>query len=394
MTSSRQPIAGTPSLLRAMNDRAALELLLSKGPLSRTQIGALTGLSKPTASQLLARLEEGGLVVPVGTSAGGPGPNAQLYQVNPAAGAAAGLDVTGTGVRIAIADITGTILAEHEVSSRGWQAAQTIDKVSEALAATTDLAGLTPNALGRAVIGIGGALDPATGRLRYATHLPGWHSPTLVSDLEAAVGVPVSIENDVNLAAVAEQIHGVAQDCEDFALLWVGEGIGAAIVIGGRLHRGFTGGAGEVGYMPVPGAPIVHNVRRKNSGGFQELAGAPAVRALARENGLTAPSAAAAVAKARKTSGAGDAFLTELADRLALGLAAIVSVVDPQVLILAGEVPRAGGERLRALVEASLAELTFQRPAVRSSAIAGSPILHGALERALAAVRDDVFSTH
>ncbi|MFJ4655077.1 ROK family transcriptional regulator [Nocardia sp. NPDC088792] len=394
MTSSRRPLAGTPSLLRAINDRAALELLLAEGPLSRTQIGARTGLSKPTASQLLARLEESGLVIVVGTSAGGPGPNAQLYQVNPAAGYVAGLDVTAAAVRVAVADITGTTLAEYEVSTRGWAAAETIAKVAEAVAETAGRAGLTVTMLRRVVIGIGGALDPVTRRLRYATHLPGWHSPRLIGELEDALGVPVSIENDVNLAALAEQTHGVAQDSEDFVLLWVGEGIGAAIIIGGRLHRGFTGGAGEVGYMPLPGAPIVHDVRRKNSGGFQELAGAPAVRALARQHGITAPTAADAVAAAVETPDAGAAFLTEFAGRLALGLAAIVSVVDPQLLILAGAVPRAGGEPLRALVEEALAELAIPRPVIRSSSIAGAPILRGALERALAAVRDDVFSTH
>ncbi|MFE4606579.1 ROK family transcriptional regulator, partial [Kitasatospora indigofera] len=253
---SRLPLAGTPSLLRAINDRAALQLLLENGPLSRTQIGTLTGLSKPTASQLLARLEAAGLVVPVGTTEGGPGPNAQLYQVDPAAGYVAGLDVTTSQVRVAVADITGRTLAEHVVPTKGWPAAATVEKVGEAVAETVRRAGLAPGSLREIVIGVGGAPDPVTGKLRYASHLPGWHSPRLTDELSAALAAPVSIENDVNLAAVAEQASGAAQGCEDFVLLWAGEGTGAAIVIAGRLHRGFTGGAGEVGYMPVPGAPV------------------------------------------------------------------------------------------------------------------------------------------
>lgn len=395
MTITRYTLAGTPSLLRAINDRAALELLLTDGPLSRTQIGTLTGLSKPTASQLLARLEAAGLVVPVGTTAGGgPGPNAQLYQVNPAAGYVAGIDVTNTAVRIAIADITGEILAEHETSTKGWPAAKTLVHVADAVATAAGLAGLGRGALDQVVIGIGGALDPATRRLRYATHLPGWQSPRLVAELEELIGASVAIENDVNLAAIAEQAHGAAQGCEDFVLLWTGEGVGAAIVIAGRLHRGFHSGAGEVGYMPLPGAPIVHDVRRKNSGGFQQLAGAPAVLALARRHGLTAPTAPLMVAEALETPGAGAAFLTELANRLALGLSSIVSVIDPELLILAGAVPRAGGERLRCLVQQALEELTIPRTEVRCSTVPGSPVLHGALQRALATTRDAVFSTH
>ncbi|MGW4897348.1 ROK family transcriptional regulator [Kitasatospora sp. NPDC004240] len=392
--SAKTPLAGTPSLLRAINDRAALELLLENGPLSRTQIGTLTGLSKPTASQLLARLEAAGLVLPVGTTAGGPGPNAQLYQVNPAAGYVAGLDVTTTAVRIAVADITGVTLAEHVASTKGWPAAGTVDRVASAVRETTVRAGIAEDGLREVVIGVGGAPDPVSGKLRYASHLPGWHSPRLVQDLSEALRAPVSIENDVNLAAVAEQSSGAARGCEDFVLLWAGEGTGAAIVIAGRLHRGFTGGAGEVGYMPVPGAPVHTDVRRRNSGGFQELVGAPAVRALAREHGLTAPTAEEALALALETPGAGDDFLTALAGRLAVGLAVIVAVVDPQLVVVSGGVPTAGGERLRALVQDELARISIARPEVRSSALTGSPVLLGALHRALAAAREAVFSTH
>ncbi|MGW6915887.1 ROK family transcriptional regulator [Kitasatospora sp. NPDC054939] len=393
-TSAKTPLAGSPSLLRAINDRAALELLLENGPLSRTQIGTLTGLSKPTASQLLARLEAAGLVLPVGTAAGRPGPNAQLYQVNPAAGHVAGLDVTNSCVRIAVADITGRTLAEHTAPTKGWPAAGTAARVAEEVRGTVARAGLAEDSLRAVVIGVGGAPDPVTGKLRYASHLPGWHSPRLVQELSEAVAAPVSIENDVNLAAVAEQASGAALGCEDFVLLWAGEGTGAAIVIAGRLHRGFTGGAGEVGYMPVPGSPVRSDVRRRNSGGFQELVGAPAVRSLAREHGLAAPTAEASVALALETPGAGDDFLAELAGRLAVGLAVIVSVVDPQLVVVSGGVPTAGGERLRVLVEDELARISIARPEVRSSALPGSPVLLGALQRALAAAREAVFSTH
>lgn len=393
-STAKAPLAGTPSLLRAINDRAALELLLENGPLSRTQIGALTGLSKPTASQLLARLEAAGLVLPVGTTAGGPGPNAQLYQVNPAAGYVAGLDATNSEIRVAIADITGSTLVEHSVPTRGVPAAEIVSRVAAAVAEARRAAGLAEGSLRTVAIGVGGAPDPVTGKLRYASHLPGWHSPRLVEELSEAIGAPVSIENDVNLAAVAERASGAAAGSEDFVLLWAGAGVGAAIMIGGRLHRGFTGGAGEVGYMPVPDSPVESVSRRSKFGGFQALVGAPAVRALAREHGLGAPTAEESIAKALETPGAGDTLLTELAGRLAVGLAVIVAVVDPQLVVLSGAVPTAGGERLRALVEDELARICIARPEIRSSALPGSPVLLGALQRALTDAREAVFSTH
>lgn len=110
---------GTPRVLRAMNDRAALDLLLEHGPLSRTRIGKLTGLSKPTASQLLARLEAAGLVVATGTSEGRPGPNAQLYTVNAGAAHVAGLDVSARRIVAAVADVTGRTVGEYELRTPG-----------------------------------------------------------------------------------------------------------------------------------------------------------------------------------------------------------------------------------------------------------------------------------
>jgi predicted NBD/HSP70 family sugar kinase len=382
---------GTPRLLRAINDRAALDLLLN-GPLSRTRIGELTGLSKPTASQLLARLESAGLVVPIGTSVGKPGPNAQLYAINPTVAYVAGVDVTPTRIKAAVADITGRTVGEYALATPGRSAHGTVERVLKAIDGALGEAGLERDKLRRVVIGTPGAFDPSTGRLRYAMHLPGWHAPHLLDDLAAAIGVPLEVDNDVNLAAVAEQRVGHARDARDFVLLWGEEGIGAAIVIGGRLHHGATGGAGEVGFLPLPGTPLVRNVGRSNAGGFQELAGAPAVLALARAHGIRRRTAEDAV-RAALTAPQGEAVLAELAHRLAVGLAAIVSVVDPELIVLSGGVITSGGERLRELVQSELAELAVPRPALLLTGVPDSPVVCGALQSALATTRDEVFNT-
>ncbi|GGW65232.1 hypothetical protein GCM10010350_57400 [Streptomyces galilaeus] len=393
---------GTPRVLRAMNDRAALDLLLAHGPLSRTRIGKLTGLSKPTASQLLARLEAAGLVLATGTTEGRPGPNAQLYEVNPAAGHAAGLDVTPERVLAAVADITGRTVGTYEVPAPGRKSAgDVVRQVTGALDGAVKAAGLARDDVRRLVVATPGAFDPTTGRLRYASHLPGWHSPTLLDDLAAALPMPVEYENDVNLVAVAEQRLGAARGHEDFVLLWNEGGLGAALVLGGRLHRGWTGGAGEVGFLPVPGAPLVRQVTRANSGGYQELAGSQAVPKLARELGVTgipsgpyAESAAALVARAAAEE---DGPLRELlgtyATRLATGLASLVSVLDPELVVLSGASLTAGGEVLRALVQAELEELAASRPKLVVGEVTERPVLRGALESALAATRDEVFDT-
>ncbi|MEU7564792.1 ROK family transcriptional regulator [Streptomyces fradiae] len=392
-----------------MNDRAALELMLEHGPLSRARIGTLTGLSKPTASQLLARLEAAGLVVVTGTSEGRPGPGAQLYGVNPRAAYAAGLDVNPRRVLAAVADLTGRVVGEFALPVPRRERPGAVRQVTDALDGAVRGAGLARQDVHRVVIGTPGAFDPSTGRLRYASHLPGWHGAGLLEELAAALPMPVEYENDVNLVAVAEQRLGAAAGYRDFVLLWSEEGLGAALVLGGRLHRGFTGGAGEVGFMPVPGAPLVRNVAKAGSGGFQELAGARVLPALARELGLDVPACGSPEAAVRllraaaaeedgavaggEDPGAYGRLLDSYATGLATGLAALVAVLDPQLVVLSGDVALAGGEPLRRRVAAELAELAAARPRLALGAVRERPVLRGALEAALAATRDDVFDT-
>jgi predicted NBD/HSP70 family sugar kinase len=378
---------GQPALLRAINDRAALELLILYGPLSRSQIGRLTGLSKPTASQLLARLEEAGLVIPVGPRTSGR--TAQLYEVNPGAAYVGALDVSASRIEITVADITGRVVAQHTHRTPGRAGAQAVPAVTAALAAATEIVELDPADLTSIVIGTPGAVNPQTGQLGYAHHLPGWHKPGLVDEIAAAIGVPAEIENDVNLAALAERAYGTAVDDADFVHLWVDAGVGMAIVVGGRLYRGATGGAGEVAYLPVAGQPLPYRLGHSGRGAFQSTVAAPAVLALARQHGVRASTAESAL----RAAGTPDELFDELGRRFAAGLAAIVATLDPALIVLSGEVSRAGGERLRQRVAAHLVELTIPKPALRLSTVAGNPVLAGATVAALEQARDQVFGS-
>lgn len=380
---------GTPSVLRAMNDRAALDLLVAHGPLTRTRIGELTGLSKPTTSQILGRLEAAGLVRTTGSQTGRPGPNALLYEIRPDSAHVAALSADPTGITAIVADITGAERGRCRIEADAVAEDvrhRTAQLVAEATGGALRQAGLGPDDLTATVIGTPGAIDPRTGRLRYAPHLPGWHSRALRTELAEVLGTPVSIENDVNLAAIAEQYQGAAQDHDDFVLAYVDEGVGAAIVLGGTLLRGATGGAGEIGYMPLPGAPLARGgadviAREDAGGGFQSLVAASAVRRLAGGTEDLAEALADAT------------VLDEVARRLATGLAAVVAVVDPELVVLSGRVAQAGGEALRTRVEEELTGLALPRPLLRISDLEGDPILTGALRTALTQARDTVFDT-
>ena len=233
---------GTPSLLRELNDRAALELLLTGGPMTRAQLGEQTGLSKVTASQLLSRLEERGLVQVAGEQAGGRGPNAALYGVVPSAAYVAGLHVDHYEVSAGVADVTGRVIAEVSVDPNG--AGHPVELVRGAVAAACRSAGVSPEALRAFLIGTPGVLDPHTGDPRLAVNLPAWHDGVLAA-LRDDLGQPVRIENDVNLAAMAERAGGAAAGADDFVLVWIGIGLGLATMLGGRLHRGRGRGRGR-----------------------------------------------------------------------------------------------------------------------------------------------------
>ncbi|MFC4907564.1 ROK family transcriptional regulator [Actinomadura gamaensis] len=394
------PTPGTPSLLRAINDRAALEALMAHGSLTRPELSRLTGISKPTASQLLARLEETGLVMRDGVREGAPGRTAELYRIVPSAAHVVGLDVTPRRIVAAVADLTGAVVGEHVLATPGRANVDAAARAAAAVDGAAEAAGLTRDRLNRVVVGIPGAVNPATGRVGYAAHLPGWHVPGITGHLAAGLGLPVEIENDVNLGALAEMTSGQAADVRDFALLWVGDGVGMAVVLDGRPHRGATGGAGEIGYMPAVGAPLVRGARLAHTGGVQTRIGSSAVLALLRRHGFqgrdlrTALTRATGALEADHPSDrreAAAAALGELAERLAATLANVVGILDPELIVLTGEVPRAGGEVLRELVERELHSMTIPRPPVRLSAIAGNVVLAGALEQALRGCREEVF---
>jgi predicted NBD/HSP70 family sugar kinase len=385
-----------------MNDRAALEVLLERGPLTRSQLASITGISKPTASQLLSRLQESGLVVRDGIREGLPGRTAELYRVNPKAASVAGVDVSPGHIAVRVAEITGEVIGEHRLITPGRSGGDVVNRLRSAITGACDQAGLAISELGRVVVGIPGAVNPATGRLGYAPHMSGWHAPRLVQTITAGLGVRVAVENDVNLVAQAEQAYGLATNVDSFAVVWVGNGIGMALIIDGRLYRGWTGGAGEVGYMPVPGAPTARELGRTANHGMQAFAGGPAVHKIMRSHGFRGHDPAAAVQVARRAlteGGAGDrrqrahVALSEVAARVAMGLAAIVAVVDPGLVVLTGLVALAGGEPLRSRVEHELHALSLPRPPVRLSRLSAEPVLEGALVLALRQAQDELFTS-
>ncbi|MFE9021807.1 ROK family transcriptional regulator [Streptomyces sp. NPDC007808] len=461
----------SPSTARAINDRLALRLLQQEGPLTAGQLKQLTGLSRPTVADLVERLTAAGLIGVVGEAGEQRrGPNARLYGIVADRAHLAALDVRTEGVSVVVSDLVGHVLAEASVPIGGdtgtgpavEQAVALVERVVKEAGA---------DRLHTVGIGAPGLIDPATGELRDSTGLPAWHRRLVAALQERFPESRVTVENETNLAALAEQRDGVARDRDTFVLLWLGHGTGAAVVLDGALRRGASGGTGEIGFLPVPGTRGLPS-SGDCEGGFHSLAGAAAIVELAGAHGVTAEGVAAyepvavgvvraAVALAGGETGArtgaetaavADAeadtraepgpdrepgpdpgpasapdpgpepgpdpepapapdpgpqpeapvdpraaaraarFLDALADRIAIGVASVVAILDPGCVVLGGEVGQAGGEVLARRVEERIRRMSPLVTVVRPSSLGGGAVLRGALLTARDTAQDEIFS--
>ncbi|MFF8833058.1 ROK family transcriptional regulator [Streptomyces sp. NPDC015131] len=388
----------SPRTARAINDRSALRLLQEQGPLTAGQLRTLTGLSRPTVADLVERLQDSGLVHVVGeTGDRRRGPNARLYGIVAGRAHLAGLDVRTGSVAVVVTDLLGATLAEASLPMEGHDNGAAVERAVGLLERTA--AGAGARRLHTVGVGAPGLIDPATGELRDSASLPAWHR-RLVPALQERLHARVLVENETNLAAVAELREGAARDRDTFVLLWLGHGVGAAVLLDGRLRRGASGGAGEIGFLPVPGTGGLPSAT-DCGGGFHALAGSAAIASLAEEYGIGTdagpdgepggePPGAVAVRRAVATGAGG--FLDALAGRLALGAAAVGAVLDPGCVVLGGETGHAGGPALAARVEERLAALSPLRTEVRAGALGGAAVLRGALLTARDAAQDELFS--
>ncbi|HET7900653.1 MAG TPA: ROK family transcriptional regulator [Candidatus Nanopelagicales bacterium] len=364
-----------PALLRSLNDRTVLAVLLSRGPSSRADVVGATGLSKPTVAEVLARLEEAGLVVEAGETVGRRGPNGRLHDLAVEHLRAAAVSVTPSRLTCALLDVRGEVLARVE-RPRGSLPRGAGEATRALVVAAAQEAGARPATVREVVISVPGSYDPALDQVRYADRIPDWIHPGIAAAISSSLGrgTAVTLDNDVNLALVAERGGDVGAPGSVTSLLWLGAGVGLATDLAGTLYRGVSGGAGEIGYVLLPGAGGGHSE-------LQDLVGAAAVRRLAREHGVPGRSAEEVVQRAAATRHdvpGSAALLDELARRLALGLSVIVAVLDPGAVVLGGAVGRAGGDALAGRTARALRATSRLRCAVVASTVEGDPAFEGA----------------
>jgi predicted NBD/HSP70 family sugar kinase len=370
--------AARPQLIRALNEQLLLNHIRQLGSCSRADLARLSGLSKPTVSLALANLERSGLIRIAGQRTGVPGRSARLFEISPDAGFVLGLDIGHHYLRGALADLTGEIRARQsartQASSVRGRVAELI-RLADALCAE---AGVARSAVTQTVIGSPGVYDPRRGAMALTGGLSGLSRPAVLTGLWEAFGPGLVIENDADAAALAERAHGHGRDFASFAFVWIGSGIGLGLVLDGRLHRGAHGVAGEIAYMPISEGEGTDEADARRRGTLEAAASAPAVVRAARRAGMRGPVSARSVfAAAARGDERAAAVVASEARLVAKAISAVVTVVDPELVVLGGGIGQA--PRFADAVTAELRGLAPVLPEVRVSALGTDAVVDGCL---------------
>ena len=363
--------SGSPGLMRSMNERAALSLLIAHGPMTRVRLGEAAGLSAPTTSQLVKRLSDVGLVCQAGHTSGSRGPMATIFRActESALGVAIHMRLGHAMARVVDAADQQYPVVNVKLPSPGKGAP---DDLALAIEAACFVAEVQVSDIKSICVGVPGAVSADGDALRFAEDIPGWPNRSVRTQLEQSLGIDVTLENDANLAAVAEARAG--NDHGDFVLLWQGEGLAVATMIGSRVHKGSSGGAGEVGYLPVSREAASLDGQAFE---LQDLAGPAAVIGLVRAYYPGVTNYEDALAALRESDRRRD-LLAALAPRIAEALLPVIAIVDPACIVLAGPTGAACGAEGASLVQAHLHRTTRWRTPIVSTVVPVEPVLRGA----------------
>jgi predicted NBD/HSP70 family sugar kinase len=369
--------AARPRLIRALNEQLLLDRMRGNGPVSRGDLASASGLSKPTVALALTSLERDALVQPAGRRVGGRGRSASLYEIRSDAGFVLGLDVGREFVRGAVADLAGVVRARQSRaagSSSGAARVREVGGLARELLREAEVD--AKRSLLQTVVGSPGIVEPDGRALQLAPNLPGWERPTVLRDLRRLLGEATTIENDVDAAAVAERDHGHGREFSTFAFVSVGTGIGMGLVLDGELHRGAHGAAGEIAFLPLADGELDPRDARRR-GALESAASSAAIVRAARRAGTRRRSARSVFAAAAAGDETAREIVTREATIVARAFAAIVAVVDPELIVLGGGIGRAPG--FAEEVHARLAEISPVVPEVRPSALGEDAVVDGCL---------------
>jgi predicted NBD/HSP70 family sugar kinase len=365
-----------------------MQAVLHRQPVSRAELARITGLSKQTTSEVMRALEHNGWVRVRGQIQGATGRSAVTYEVQRDAAFVLGIDLGGTKLHVALADLVGTITGETQEPTDPRGGAHVVRQIGAITQRLAKKAGLAEGSLRCAAVGSPGVFDPRTGHIDISPNIGGLEEIDVALSLSETLGCRVLIENDVNLAAKGEQWQGCCTDTQNFAFVAMGTGIGMGFVTDGQLVRGARGAAGEIAYLPLGGDPF--DSRGYRNGTLETAIGSVAI--LERYRGFGGTEAADVrdvFDRLAKGDQAAEATLEETARVLVQALMAIRAVLDPERVVLGGSIgirPELIG-RVRDIMRRVMADPLL----VEASTLGSRAALVGAVGVALAALHETMF---
>ncbi|HTX93162.1 MAG TPA: ROK family transcriptional regulator [Anaerolineales bacterium] len=339
------PLTITASAMRDINRSAILEIIRRESPISRTAIAERLAVSLPTVMRIVDELIEEGFVRPQGSSEWSGGRRRSLLEFNADGYVVLGVDMGGTKMYGAISDLGGNILDEVNISRHGTSGEDSFNY----LATLIDKLLASPKAEGRRVRGIGVGAPGVTlhkeGIVTWAYTLH-WDQFPLKAKLAERYDLPITVDNDVNLAALGELWFGAGQNVQDMILVAIGTGIGAGVIIDGALYRGAKEASGEIGNM-VPGREFLGK-NYQDFGALESVASGTGIADRAREllkSKCSADELANLMAEdvfeaARKGDDWAWTVINETVDYLAIAITNMVAAFDPELVVLGGGVSR------------------------------------------------------
>lgn len=386
---SKPSAAVAPSLLRAMNQRYLLDWLYTYGPATRPQLAKDSGLSQPTVFSTLSDLEQAGLVRPLGPTDRASGRPALIYEADPSARAVAAVDISRDRVRIVVADLAGTELGTSDVRNTARSVDSLVRIVHNTVTAVASGAGLLLSDIIHTIVASPG---PQFMGDAYAAQFRGWQRPKLAESLRESLGTSLTLENNVNLAALGEFTEGAGENrFSPFVYLYIDTGVGLGLIVDGQLYRGATGAEGEVGFLPMPGAGSDFPGMRGRT--LEESLAADAVVEYARAAGMTGSLSVEAVFEAaRKGSKEALSAVDREADAIAYLLAGVCAFLDPEVIVMGGGVGR-NLDLLSPRILERLAAMTPFKARLVPGHIGQAATIRGALVRGVGLAREDVFTS-
>ncbi|MBF6049774.1 ROK family protein [Streptomyces sp. NRRL B-1677] len=378
---------GDPSLLRRINSAVVLHALRTAAspasPLAAaptlTDLVKVTGLSRPTVEGVVEGLMESGLVVEAPAEDGEArrqGRPARRFRFRVEAGHLLGIEIGPHRIAALMADLSGRVMGSASVDvAETAPADERLDRVREAVADLLARSGVPRSGLRAVGVATPGIVE-ADGTVRLGTALPGWTGLPLGERLRRSFRCPVLVENDANAAAVAEHWKGAATGSDDVVFVLAGLSPGAGSLIGGRLHRGFGGAAGEIGALHLLG-------REATPEEVLSTTGEPL-------HPLDEAQVAQVFALAREGDERAAAAVQRFMRRLVHDVAALVLALDPELVVVGGWAAGLSGvlEPLRT----ELARYCLRPPQVVQSMLGEAAVATGALRLALDHVEKQLFA--